>query len=128
MEGRAGRRHLGEILDAAQAAASAAAHRPATREMRLQPLAGQRKPELPPVLDALDLNAPNILDRFGDLFGQGKAAGEILKVPRRHHHDGEGRASDDNLNRCLDGDRSHNLWPARAGIVGKGPDWNVDRA
>ena len=128
VERRAGRGHLGEILDAAQAAAGAPAHRAPARQMRLQPLAGKRDLELPAVLDALDLNAPNILDRFGDLFGQRKAAGEILEVPRRRHHDGEGRASDDNLNRGLDGDRSRKLRPARAGIVGKGPDWNVDRA
>ena len=48
----------------------------------------------------LDLDAANILDALGDLLGQRKAVGEIFEVLRRRHHDGEGRAADDDLNRA----------------------------
>ena len=106
MEQRTGRRHLGKILDAAQTAAGASAHRPTAREMRLQPFAGQRDLELPAVLDRLDLDAADIVDALGDLLGQRKAVGEIFKVARRRHHDREGRAAYDDLNGRLDRDRS----------------------
>ena len=48
--------------------------------MGLQPFAGQRDLEPPPVLDGLDLDAADIGDAFGDLFGQRKAVGEIFKI------------------------------------------------
>ena len=106
MEHRAGRRHLGKVLDAAEAAAGASAHRPAARKMRLQSFAGQRDLELPAVLDELNLDASNIVDIPGDLLGQYKAVSEILEVPRRGHHDREGRAAYDDLNGGLDRNRS----------------------
>src|ERR1700733_11799074 len=108
--------------------AGASAHRPAARQVGLQPFAGKRDLELPAVLDPFDLNASDIADALGDLFGQRKAVGEILQVVWRRHHDGKGRAAYDDLNRRLDGDRSRELRSTRAGIVGKGPDRNDDRA
>ena len=54
------------------------------------------------------------VDALGDLLGQRKAVGEIFEILRRRHHDGEGRAADDDLNRRFDGDRSRELRPARA--------------
>ena len=74
--------------------------------MGLQPLAGKRDLKLPALLDALDLNAANIVDALGDLLRQRKAIGEILEVLRRRHHDRKGRAADDDLNRRFDGDRA----------------------
>ena len=128
IERRARRRHLRKILDAAEAAARASAHRPTARQMGLQSFAGKRNLELPALLDALDLDGANIVDALGDLFSQRKTEGEILQVLRRRHHDGEGRAAYDDLNGRFDRDRACKLRPARAGIIGKGPDWNVDRA
>ena len=74
--------------------------------MRLQSLAGDRDLELPAVLDRLDLDAANIVDAIGDLFGQRKAVREIFEILRRRHHDGEGRAAYDDLNGRFDRDRS----------------------
>src|SRR5208282_5871489 len=102
-------------------------HRPAARQMRLQSLASERDPDLPAILDALDLDSPDVPDALGDLFGQSKAVGEILEVARRRHHDGEGRGAYDDLNRTLDRDGSRELRPVGAGIIGIGADWNVDR-
>ena len=121
-----GRRHLRKILDAAKPAAGASAHRPAARQMRLQPFTRNRDLDLPAVVDPLDLDAPNVLDRLGDLLGQRKPAGEILEILRRRHHDREGRGAYDDLNRRLDGDRPGEVGPTRAGIVGKVSDRDFD--
>src|ERR1700723_1197840 len=95
--------------------------------MRLQSLAGNRDLELPAVLDLFDLDRPNIADAVGDLLRQSKPIREIFEIVWRRHHDGEGRAAYDDLDRRFNRDRSRKLRPARARIIGKGSNWNVDR-
>src|ERR1700722_14879053 len=95
--------------------------------MRLQSLAGNADLELPAVLDGLNLDAADIGDAIGDLLGQSKAISEIFEIVWRRHHDGEGRAAYDDLNGRFNRDRSGQLRPARAGVIGKGSNWNVDR-
>ena len=106
LERRTGRGHLGEILDATQSAAGASAHRPATRKMRLQSLAGDRDLEFPTAVGALDFNAADVANAFCDLLGQSKPIGEILQIVWRRHHDGEGCAADDDLYWRFNRDRS----------------------
>ena len=121
------RRYLRKILDAAEAAAGASAHRSATRKMRLQSLAGNRDLELPPVFDLFHLDAADIGDAIGDLLCQSKTISEIFEIVWRRHHDREGRAAYNDLDGRFNRDRSRELRPTGAGIVGKGSDWNVDR-
>src|SRR3984957_18216814 len=95
--------------------------------MRLQSLAGNRDLELPTIFDLFNLDAANIGDAIGDLLGQSKAISEIFEIVWCCHHDGEGCAAYDDLYRRFNRDRPTELRPARARIVGKGPDWYVDR-
>src|ERR1700722_9899477 len=95
--------------------------------MRLQSLAGQRDLEFPPILDGFNLDAADIGEAIGDLLGQSKAVSEIFEIVWRRHHDGEGRAAYDDLNGRFNRNRSGQLRPAGAGIIGKDSDWNVDR-
>ena len=127
IERRPGRRHLGKILDAAEAAAGAPAHRPGARHMGLQSFAAERDLELPAILDRFDLDSPDVGDTLGDLLGQDKAGGEILEVLRGRHHDRERRAAEDDLDRGLDGDGARELLSADAQVVGKDADRSVDR-
>ena len=72
----------------------------------LQPFAGERDLDLPAILDGFNLDASNIVDARGDLFGEGKAIGKIFEIFGRRHHDGERRAAYDDLNGRLYRDRS----------------------
>ena len=123
------RRHLGKILDAAEAAAGAPAHRPPARQMRLQSFAGQRDLELPAVFARFDLDAPDVGDPLSAICSvRTKPSAKSSRSRGRRHHDGERRAAEDDLDRRFDRDGARELLSAGAQVVGKDADRNLDRA
>ena len=95
--------------------------------MRLQPFACERDRNPPGVGVPFDIDAADIREPLRDSLAQRKAIGEVFEIAGRRHHHGERRSADNDLYWRLDCDRARERLPYRAGVVGKGPRFDIDR-
>ena len=96
-----------DVIDAADAAAGAPRHRALAGEMRVQPLARERDPQLDPVVDGSLFDAANLLGTLDHPLGEAEAVGEVDEVGGGEHHHRKRHVGEGNLHRRLDGDLSH---------------------